>query len=178
MEPPRDLDCYWVEQGNLLAGEYPGGMAQREARRRLRALLAAGVRTFVDLTEDGELIPYDTWLELEARTAGLDVAYHRFPVTDLDVPTAAGMRAILDCIDAAIGAGAPVYVHCWGGIGRTGTVVCCWLVERGRTCEQALVDIALLREGIEKRLIRSPEMEVQRQFVKAWTASVSPARSS
>ena len=61
------------------------------------------------------------------------------------------MRAILDLIESAIDAGAPVYVHCWGGIGRTGTVVCCWLVERGLSGEQALVEIALLREGIRKR---------------------------
>ena len=169
MSLPGDPDCYWVEEGKFLAGEYPGGMVQREARRKLRALLAAGVRTFVDLTQDRELVPYDHWLDLEARTAGLDVAYHRHPVTDLNVPTRDGMREILDCIDTAIAADAPVYVHCWGGIGRTGTVVCCWLMERGRTAEQALVDIALLREGIQKRQIRSPEMEVQRLFVQAWS---------
>jgi len=177
MKLPDDPDCYWVDEGKLLAGEYPGGMVQREARRKLRALLAAGVRTFVDLTEDRELVPYDQWLGLEAKTAGIDVAYHRHPVTDLNVPTPDGMRAILDCIDSAIDAGAPVYVHCWGGIGRTGTVVCCWLMERGRTGEQALVDIALLRESIHKRLIPSPEMEVQRRFVRAWLTSVSPTRN-
>jgi len=168
MRLPTDPDCYWVDEGKLLAGEYPGAMLQRETRRKLRALLAAGVRTFVDLTQDRELVPYDTWLDLEARTAGLDVAYHRHPVTDLNVPTRDGMRAILDCIDTAIAADAPVYVHCWGGIGRTGTVVCCWLMERGRTAEQALADITLLREGIQKRQMRSPEMEVQRLFVQAW----------
>ena len=108
-------------------------------------LLVAGL--LLVQTEEGELVPYDTWLELEARTAGLDVAYHRFPVTDLNVPTADGMRAILDCIDAAIDAGAPVYVHCWGGIGRTGTVVCCWLVERGRTCEP---DVGFLRAQLDR----------------------------
>ena len=64
------------------------------------------------------------------------------------------MRAILDLIESAITAEAPVYVHCWGGIGRTGTVVCCWLVERGLSGEQALVEIALLRDGIKKRQIR------------------------
>ena len=48
-------DCYWVEPGRLMAGEYPGDWTERSARRKLRALLDAGVRTFVDLTEQGEL---------------------------------------------------------------------------------------------------------------------------
>ena len=96
------------------------------------------------------------------------MAYHREAIRDLDVPTPDGMRAILDLIESAITAEAPVYVHCWGGIGRTGTVVCCWLVERGLSGEQALVEIAQLRDGIQKRRITSPEMRGQQQFVKDW----------
>ena len=151
-----------------MAGEYPGDWTERSARRKLRALLDAGVRTFVDLTEQGELDSYEDWLAKEARAAGLEVAYHRHAIRDLDVPTPDGMRVILDLIESAITAEAPVYVHCWGGIGRTGTVVCCWLVERGLSGEQALVEIAQLRDGIKKRRITSPEMPGQQQFVKNW----------
>lgn len=151
-----------------MAGEYPGDWSERSARRKLRALLDAGVRTFVDLTEHGELEPYDDWLAKEATAAGVEVDYHRHSIRDLDVPTADGMRAILDLIESAITAEAPVYVHCWGGIGRTGTVVCCWLVERGLSGEQALVEIAVLRDGIKKRQIRSPEMPGQHDFVRTW----------
>lgn len=161
-------DCYWVEPGRLMAGEYPGDWSERSARKTLRALLDAGVRTFVDLTEQGELDSYDDWLAKEAKAAGVEVDYHRHAIRDLDVPTADGMRAILELIESAITADAPVYVHCWGGIGRTGTVVCCWLVERGLSGEQALVEIALLREGIKKRLITSPEMPGQQAFVRSW----------
>ena len=168
MSLPTDPDCYWVEPGRLMAGEYPGDWTERSARRKLRALLDAGVRTFVDLTEQGELESYEDWLATEARAAGVEVAYHRLAIRDLDVPTADGMRVILDLIESAITADAPVYVHCWGGIGRTGTVVCCWLIERGLSGEQALVEIALLREGIRKRLITSPEKPGQQEFVRSW----------
>jgi protein-tyrosine phosphatase len=165
---PSDPDCYWVAPGQLVAGEYPGDWIRGLARRKLGGLLDAGVRTFIDLTEDGELTPYDDWLAKEARARQLDVRYHRHPVRDLDVPTPEGMREILDLIAESIRREAPVYVHCWGGIGRTGTVVCCWLIERGRSGEQALGDIVLLREGIRKRVIASPEMPGQREFVLAW----------
>ena len=172
MPLPKDPDCYWVEPGRLMAGEYPGDWTERSARKKLGALIASGVRTFVDLTEDGELDSYDEWLEKEAKAAGVEVAYHRHSIRDLDVPTSGGMRTILDLIESAIDAGAPVYVHCWGGIGRTGTVVCCWLVERGLSGEQALVEIALLRDGIRKRQIISPEMPGQQDFVKAWKLTI------
>ena len=168
MSLPTEPDCYWVEPGRLMAGEYPGDWTERSARRKLRALLDAGVRTFVDLTEQGELDSYEDWLAKEATAAGVEVAYHREAIRDLDVPTPDGMRAILHLIESAIIAQAPVYVHCWGGIGRTGTVVCCWLVERGLSGEQALVEIAQLRDGIKKRRITSPEMRGQQQFVKDW----------
>ena len=84
------------------------------------------------------------------------------------------MRAILDVIDDALQDDAPLYVHCWGGIGRTGTVVGCWLVERGRTGKEALADIVLLRDRTKKRLIRSPEMEGQNVFVKQWVQREAP----
>ena len=168
MSLPSDPDCYWVVPGHFVAGEYPGDWIRGLARRKLGGLLDAGVRTFIDLTEEGELTAYDQWLEREARARQIEVEYHRHPVRDLDVPTSEGMRAILDLIDASIADGRPVYVHCWGGIGRTGTVVCCWLIERGRSCEDALADIRQLREGIQKRMIQSPEMDGQREFVRAW----------
>ena len=48
------------------------------------------------------------------------------------------MASILDAIDAALDGGKTVYVHCWGGVGRTGTVVGCWLVRHGKTGDEAL----------------------------------------
>lgn len=51
-------------------------------------------------------------------------------------PTVDQMRAILDAIDRA--AGSIVYVHCWGGHGRTGTVAGCYLVRHGQDTRQSL----------------------------------------
>ena len=78
------------------------------------------------------------------------------------------MAEILDTLDAALAQGETVYVHCFGGIGRTGTVVGCWLVRHGLTGEQALAQIAAWREGTPDEWNQSPETASQRQMALAW----------
>src|SRR5262245_15122551 len=95
MTTPFDPDCYWVLPGQLLAGEYPGDYDEATARQKLGELLDAGIRTFVDLTEEGEHCAYEDWLASEASARGVSASYQRFPVVDLDVPSVAGMRDIL-----------------------------------------------------------------------------------
>jgi protein-tyrosine phosphatase len=162
---PRDPDCYWVEDGRFLAGAYPAGSGEAAARGKLAGLLDAGIRYFVDLTEDGELRGYEDWLTSEAAARGIEVRYQRLPIVDRDVPSVSRMREILTTIERAISAHAPVYVHCWGGIGRTGTVVGCWLVERGHMGISALTQLDVLRE---KKREPSPEMPEQIEFVRTW----------
>ncbi len=40
-----------------------------------------------------------------------------------------------------ISLGKRIYVHCWGGHGRTGTVIGAWLVKEGMNAKQALDQI-------------------------------------
>lgn len=165
--PPRpDPNTYWVVEGRFLAGEYPGAHDPAAARRKVDAFLAAGITTFIDLTEAHELAPYQHLLN----QAG-GIAYHRFPVRDAGVPGGARRMAdILATIDAALAAGGNVYVHCWGGIGRTGTVVACWLQEQGLTPEAALEELAARWQTVAKvhRQPRSPETAEQVAWVKRW----------
>ena len=44
-------ESYWVIEGRLLAGRYPGGKNAADAERRLGVLLDAGFDAFIDLTE-------------------------------------------------------------------------------------------------------------------------------
>lgn len=152
----------WVRAGALLAGPYPFARDDERGRATLRALLAAGVSVFVDLTEAGECPPYEAALQAEAMRLGRVVMHHRLPIPDFGVPDDATMAAILATIDAALSAGRVVYVHCRGGIGRTGTVLGCWLVQDGHSGEEALCQVdTLLGPG-------SPETEEQRQLVRRW----------
>jgi len=174
MALPREPDCYWVEPDRLLAGEYPGALVASTARARLRALLDCGIRTFVDLTQAREpLAPYESLLISEAEERALTVSYHRHPIRDADIPSDAGMREILATIRASIERGDPVYVHCWGGIGRTGTVVGCWLVETGRAGDDVFEAIKALRAGTMKRRTQSPETSDQADFILDWPSRPS-----
>lgn len=158
-------NSYWVLPGRFLAGGYPGQADEGETRRQLRSLLEVGVSFFLDLTEEGELPPYLPLLQEEA--GGRQIVCRRRPIPDFGVPGVAEMAAILDTIEGALAAGHTLYLHCWGGSGRTGTVVGCYLVRHGLSGEEAMAEIARLRQGVLS-LRPSPETAAQRQFVLEW----------
>lgn len=166
---PLTPDSYWVVPGRLAAGEYPGTRFRATTREKLGVLLDAGIRSFIDLTEEGELRPYRGDLEEIAAARGIHVQYFRMPVRDLDVPDRAHLGAILDLIDRYASDGTPAYVHCWGGVGRTGTVIGCWLTRNGYTGQAALDRIAELRAGMPDGRRQSPETPEQRDFVLGFT---------
>lgn len=176
--PPKPLDnSYWVEPGRLLAGEYPGGRNDDATRKRVRQLVESGIDCFVDLTMPGELERYDLWLPgVQGRNA---VAHVRRAIPDHSVPDdPRQMSAILDEIDTALGAGRRVYVHCRAGIGRTGTVVGCWLARRGFVGEAALQRLnELWLDNARSRSWPSiPETDAQVEFVLRWSeAAPTPA---
>ncbi len=162
---PKSPDCYWVLPGQFLAGEYPGHPDDAEATRKLRALVDAGIRVFVDLTEEGELRPYAHLLD-GVNDAAHDLEHHRLPIRDVSVPTKARMQQIQSVIREALANGRPVYVHCWGGTGRTGTVVGCWLVEQGDP--EPLLRLEELRSTCAKNRRPSPDTLGQERFVEKW----------
>lgn len=163
-------ESYWVEPERLLAGEYPGKFEQEQTRRRVDALIQSGFTTFIDLTKPDETVAYDRILLDEARLYGVQVKHLRFAIGDFGLPTPELMKQILDTLDAELEAGRKIYLHCWGGIGRTGTTVGCYLVRRGRSGEEALRQLAEWWRSVPKSQIhlRSPETQEQADFIRNW----------
>ena len=137
-------------------------------------MVAAGVETFVDLTvvderqANGSVKPYERLVIDVASDLGRDLRYHRMAIPDVDVPSADVMRAILDLIDREAASGRAVYVHCYGGVGRTATVVGAYLVRGGVGGDEALEQVQKLRAGTPKANRRSPETRGQRTMVREW----------
>jgi hypothetical protein len=152
---------YRVADG-LLAGPYPGASDPNEAERRLARLDEHGVTLYLDLTHPADcLTPY-------ARLLGPVATRIAHPIGDLGTTTIPHMARILDDVDAVRDAGGSVYVHCWGGIGRTGTVVGCWLVRHDLHAGDPIARIADLRRVASAAPVASPETPAQRAMVTGW----------
>jgi hypothetical protein len=177
---------YQVLPFALYAGEYPGAPTEAGAREKLGRLLDAGIRVVVDLTEAGErtthgpLVPYAALLGELAAERGVTAEWHRLPIRDQDVPrTAEEMDAVVGVLEAAVACGQPAYVHCWGGVGRTGTVVACLLAARGLDGDAALATLGRLFARMPKSAWRvSPENETQCAFVRRWAERLAACRRS
>ncbi len=164
------IDCYWVVPGQFLAGQYPARIERPDGAERLDALLAAGIDTFINLAEADEMSAYLPLLQQKADIQHVHLNYLTFPIVDLGLPKVGLMVSILDAIDRAVGEGHRIYLHCIGGIGRTGTVVGCYLVRHGYTGEQAIEQITTFwrREPARRYIPFSPETPAQVNYVLNW----------
>ena len=177
LRPPIP-DSYVVPDTHLAAGEYPGSPPGTSAAARdakLAAFLDAGAAAFIDLTgPDDRLAPYAPALRALAERRGLTVTHEHYSIPDMGVCAAEHMAAALDAVDAHLAAGRGVYVHCWGGVGRTGTAVGAWLVRHGRSPDAALAEVARLFATMSpakrRRHRGSPQTGGQRDFVRGWAA--------
>lgn len=158
---------FWVVPGRFLATEYPGAKDRDKALRKLQVLLGVGVNSFVDLTEPGEptwdgtpMLPYDGLL-------GPDVNYTRFAIPDTGTITDAGYDRILAHINAELDAGRVITLHCWGGKGRTGTVVGAWLIEQQGLGYPHVIDhMQALRAGSKKAYHPVPDTPEQHDVLR------------
>jgi ADP-ribosylglycohydrolase len=170
---PPTRSSYWVVPGKLLAGSFPGDRDPTRGLPKVKAVLAVGIRTIINLMEEGETNhehePFAPYKDL-VRELDADVVCIRNPIRDQSTPTPDQLHDILDTIDNAIEQGRAVYVHCWGGVGRTGTVIGCWLLRHGLAIpDDVLAVLQRLRRQDQSQGRRlSPETEGQRDFVRRW----------
>jgi len=176
-------NSYWLEPGRILCGEYPRDFDDLEDHEGMTAILQSGVRVFIDLTEEGELKPYREIADKTVTDLGIDPAdleFFRYPIRDVSVPkNTQEMRAILRTIRMARHRQRTVYLHCWGGRGRTGTVAGCLLSDLfGLAGEDALVTLADRWLGCAKsEYSESPETDEQRGFVRSFSPVPPPITS-
>jgi hypothetical protein len=167
------LQSYWVQSGLLCAGQYPGDMNPAVRDEKICGLLNCGLRRIVSLMEPDEtstsgtrFAPYLPRLQDLAAERGTPIERIELSIRDASVPTPARMREILSVIEEGIARALPTYLHCYGGHGRTGTVVACHLIEQGRTAKQAIDEVQRLRSTLPKS--HDPFEGKQREFILGW----------
>ncbi|KXN81391.1 hypothetical protein AN958_04780 [Leucoagaricus sp. SymC.cos] len=88
------------------------------------------------------------------------------------------MYSVMDVLRDNEKRGRITAVHCRGGIGRTGMVIGCWLIESGRARDgaEALEIVAREWKTVEKcnRFPHSPETGPQFEFVLHFQAAPKP----
>lgn len=107
--------------GILYAGEYPGDNNEKVTKQKIEHMYHFGIRHFIDLTDEGELSPYNHLLPN-------DTTYTRFPIADCGAPKSIeSVQRLMLLIEEFKKKEGDIYVHCCGGVGRTGTIVACYL---------------------------------------------------
>ncbi|MBT4663290.1 MAG: hypothetical protein HOB60_00425 [Methylococcales bacterium] len=155
--------CYWVVSGKILAGEHPMGVGKLASSENLDALKKAGVTTFIDLTGEPEgLASYASLLDGQV--------YQRFSITNIGTPPSSEITiAILDLIDQQVTKEGVVYIHCRGGVGRTGTIIGCWLTRQGFKGTDALAQLnKLWLQNPKSAASKSPETKQQKDYILTW----------
>ena len=153
---------YYLNTRNIFAGEYPGDKYGEKAEKKINQMVHFGVRHFIDLTEEGELRPYSHLLPKGC-------TYTRFPIRDVDVPESVeGVSRLIDHIhELSKRDDGYVYIHCWGGVGRTGTIVGCYLADGN--FETTMKNLRYCFSHMPKSSHRvTPETKEQEAFIKKY----------
>lgn len=145
---------------------YPGRVYERNLDDDLALLRGSGVRRLILLVDDAELRQWsDPRIVERGAIGGVEVIRH--PIRDGRAPSSATeMRTILSEIrDGRASAG--VAVACMGGVGRTGTVAACALVEGGMDAATAIATVRAVRHPTavetaeQEAFVRAFERELQ-----------------
>src|SRR5688572_23097518 len=114
MPPPESFS--WIDKPRL------AGMAQPASLEEYQWLRAQGIQLVICLAEDA---PRRAWIN----EAGL-FSMH-IPIIDMEPPSQPQLDLFVAAVEKAHANNVGVGVHCTAGLGRTGTILACWLVAQG-----------------------------------------------
>lgn len=120
----------------------------------LLALGQQGIDTVISLTEEPAEI-----------ADGSDMRYLHLPIADMHAPSLQDIEQFVQFVDA----GQACAVHCRAGLGRTGTMLACYLIHQGTDWEDAIVQVRQHRPG-------SVETQAQEQVIREFSEARASVR--
>ena len=131
----------WLVDGEIAGSAHPahpGQEGQEELEVRLKTLSAEGIGAIVTLSEialNRELLDQ------------LGFRYLHLPVQDMAAPTIEDVVEFIAFTHQVRQRNVGILVHCLAGMGRTGTMLACYLLHEGRSCDQAIDEVRRRRPG-------------------------------
>lgn len=157
-------DLYWVDAalpGKLAVAPKPraGDWLEDE----IRSWKMAGVDVVVCLLRDDEIAELDLSLE-SAFCQSHAIEFLRFPIQDRGIPpNRPEANELINGIAGDLMGGRNVLIHCRAGIGRTGLVAACVLIDLGVDPHQSLQLVSRARGTIV------PDTDEQRDWILSFT---------
>jgi atypical dual specificity phosphatase len=159
------LKVDWIEKGILAASGIPVG------RDNCEALCKQGIRAIVTLTEHPLTVFKETPPDvLEA--LGLECLH--VPVNDQYPPSEAQINEVMQFIEQMKAESKPVLVHCFAGVGRTGTMLHAYYLMQGDSLEEAKSKVRLARPTSQWLMLS----EAQKTFLSRFAAELDVKEGS
>ena len=161
--PRKPIRNSYMVMDRVYAGEYPRDLDETKSTEKIKQFERFGITHFVDLTEEGELRPY-------SQVLGSRIRHIRFPIKDVCVPESTeSVKELIKQIKEILKSNERnrVYIHCWGGVGRTGVIVGCLLSEQHKyDYEETMRALTRAFSDCPKSAYReTPETNEQREFI-------------
>lgn len=161
----KPIEYSYQVSKNVFAGEHLlFDIYKSSIKGNIPTLLRFGITVFLDLTQSYEVPEYASFLPSNVQRIS-------FPIRNCDVPSS--VESVMDLFRRLEQLTheqpqAKLYIHCHGGVGRTGTIVACYYIYfEHLPFEEALDKMRRqYTQSPRSKFMNAPETKRQIEFIK------------